>query len=138
MRFTILTLCFLIQTSVWAQSATDKPLIEEVVVTAQRIEQNASDVPIALSAYTVSDIRDRQIIGIWDLELNVPSFSYVPNNFGGAQITIRGIGELRAAEAGKGTLGKLLQDDAIPAPASHQWCGITWRPAGRHWWPRQT
>jgi iron complex outermembrane receptor protein len=90
--------------SVWAQAANDKPLIEEVVVTAQRIEQNASDVPIALSAYSDPEIRDRQIIGIWDLELNVPSFSYVPNNFGGAQITIRGIGELRAAEAGKGTL----------------------------------
>ena len=68
--------------------------IEEVVVTAQRIEENSQKVPISISAFTDAMIQDRQIVGISDLQINIPNLSYVPDNFGGAELTVRGIGVL--------------------------------------------
>jgi len=75
-------------------SSDQKPLIEEIFVTAQRIEENAQDVPIAVSAFTDPELTDRQIILLSDLQLNVPNFSYVPDNFASARPTIRGIGAI--------------------------------------------
>ena len=72
--------------------AVERRLLEEVIVTAQRIEENASKVPMSVSAFTDATLKDRQIIGISDLQLNVPNMSYVPDNFGGAELTVRGIG----------------------------------------------
>jgi outer membrane receptor protein involved in Fe transport len=78
--------------------AQEKPLIEEIIVAAQRIEERASKVPIAISAYDETMIRDRQIIGLSDLQINVPNFAYVPLPAGGAQLTLRGIGVLLSAD----------------------------------------
>ena len=78
--------------------------IEEIIVSAQRVDQQQQDVPIATNSFSDPMIRDRQIVGITDLMLNVPSFNYVPNNFGGAQVNIRGIGELYFGHAGKGMI----------------------------------
>ena len=89
-----------VQVCAWAR----EPLIEEILVSAQRVEQNVQRVPIAVTALTESALEDRQIVTFGDLKSNVPNFNYVPNNFGGAQLTIRGIGELYGGEAGKGTV----------------------------------
>jgi outer membrane receptor protein involved in Fe transport len=81
--------------ALWAIAAHGaQPLIEEVLVTAQRIEEAASKVPIALSAFDADDIRDRQIIGISDLQLSVPNFSYIPDGIAKAVVAVRGIGTL--------------------------------------------
>ena len=72
----------------------EQHLIEEVIVTAQRVEENAQDVPIALTAYNEFSIRDRRIIGIADLAINVPNLSYTTNNVGDGHVSIRGIGSL--------------------------------------------
>ncbi len=36
-------------------------------------------------------IKDRQIVGVSDLQANVPNLTYTQDNFGGAKVTIRGI-----------------------------------------------
>ena len=81
--------------------AAESPLIEEILVTAQRIEENAQKVPMAVSAFDDLTIRDRQIIQISDLQLNVPNLAYVPDNFVGARIAIRGIGDILAEGGGR-------------------------------------
>lgn len=78
--------------------ADEKRPIEEILVTAQRIEEPASRVPIAISVYSDTMIRDRQIIGISDLQTNVPNLGYIPQPAGGAQVTLRGIGVLLSAD----------------------------------------
>ncbi|NIV39523.1 MAG: hypothetical protein GWN58_61980, partial [Anaerolineae bacterium] len=45
-------------------AAATKPLIEEIIVSAQRVEENAQQVPMSLSAFTDTNIEDRQIIGL--------------------------------------------------------------------------
>jgi len=87
-----------------------KPLIEEIIVTAQRIEQSANDVPMSVSAFTEAMIRDRQTIGVSDLQINVPNLSYTVENFGGSRISIRGIGDL----FGGGEASRMSTGPSVP------------------------
>ena len=79
-----------------ATSTAPTGFIEEVIVTAQRVEQNAQDVPLAVTALLESDIRDRQIIGLTDVQLFVPNVIYSDENYGSPIVTIRGVGRLSA------------------------------------------
>ena len=56
--------------------AQEKPLIEEIMVTAQRVEESLQRVPVSASAFTDTMIDDRQIVGLADLQLNVPNLSF--------------------------------------------------------------
>ncbi len=85
----------LIPASIGAAAETSRTqLLEEILVTAQRVEERESEVPIAMSAFNEADIEDRRIIGIGELSLFVPSMGYVPNNVGDATLSIRGVGSL--------------------------------------------
>jgi outer membrane receptor protein involved in Fe transport len=73
--------------------AQERPLVEEVIVTAQRVEESAQKVPIALSAFTETMIDDRQIIGLGDLQINIPNVTFAPQTAAsGGDLRIRGIG----------------------------------------------
>ncbi len=47
--------------------------VEEIIVTAQRREQNIQEVPIAVSAFSPSQIASRQIDAVKDIGQNVPN-----------------------------------------------------------------
>jgi iron complex outermembrane receptor protein len=74
--------------------AAEEYVLEEIIVTAQRIEESAQKVPIALNAFDESSIEDRQIVGIADLSILVPNLNYTSTNVGDANVSIRGIGSL--------------------------------------------
>jgi len=79
----------------WAEpEPEERRLIEEIVVTAQRVEESAQDVPIGLSAFDETKINDQQIIGLTNVQLFAPNFSYTEVQAGGGMISIRGIGRL--------------------------------------------
>lgn len=90
-----------------AQDAdTDEPptrskITEELTVTAQRIEENIQEVPIAVSAFSGDALRDRQAINPSDLQLNVPNVSFTATNFGNSSFSIRGIGRLVISSSGE-------------------------------------
>ena len=73
-------------------------LIEEVIVSAQRVEESAQKVPISLSAFDETLIKDRQIVGILDVQVHAPNISGTDANFGDRQISIRGVGNLVEAQ----------------------------------------
>lgn len=54
----------------------DDEAVEEIVITAQRRSQSLQDVPLAVSAFTSEDIKNRQINNTLDL------INYVPNLIG--------------------------------------------------------
>jgi outer membrane receptor protein involved in Fe transport len=56
-----------------AAPATHAQMLEEVIVTAQKREQNLQDVPIAVSAFTGAMLAESGIKDIFDLQSNVPS-----------------------------------------------------------------
>ncbi len=75
--------------------------IEEVIVTAQRTEESIQDVPIAVTALTGGMLEDRQVITPSDLQMNAPSVSFTPTNFGSYSFSIRGIGRLVIGTTGE-------------------------------------
>jgi iron complex outermembrane receptor protein len=67
--------------------------LSEIVVTAQRREQNVQDVPIAVTALTQEAITNNRVVTVNDLNLLAPGFNVVPSA-GGTQIpsfSMRGI-----------------------------------------------
>lgn len=77
----------------WAQASPgEPPVVDEIVVTAQRKEERLSDVPIAVTALSQDQLDARQMTSASDLQLLVPNLSYTDTNFGGANFSIRGIG----------------------------------------------
>jgi iron complex outermembrane receptor protein len=76
-----------------AQRTQEGSTLAEIVVTAQRREQNVQDVPIAVTALTQAAIATNRVVTVNDLNLLAPGFNVVPAA-GGTQIpsfTMRGI-----------------------------------------------
>ena len=77
----------------FAQVSEDAPMVEEIVVTAEKREQSLQSIPVAVSAYT-SEKRD--VLGVntvEDLARVTPSLSYTNND----RMSIRGLGRLTNA-----------------------------------------
>lgn len=76
-----------------AQSSDSDTLsIEEIIVTAQRREQNLQDVPIAISAFTADTIEKAMFADVADYITKVPNASYITNGSRSRrQISIRGV-----------------------------------------------
>jgi iron complex outermembrane receptor protein len=73
-----------------AQQSDDSTALQEVVVTAERRQTNAQTTPLALTAITGTDLRDRHITDMQSLAGAVPNVDF-GNLFGAARIAIRGI-----------------------------------------------
>jgi len=66
--------------------------IEEVVVTARRVEENLQKVPIAVTALNEEALKNHNIVSISDLGELVPSLEFNQSNYGqlGTYVAIRG------------------------------------------------
>ena len=74
-----------------APGGTDRPLLEEVVVTAQKREQRLLDVPLSVSAFTDATLADIGANQLADFLQTSPGIGIVDNNSGTQNIQIRGI-----------------------------------------------
>jgi outer membrane receptor protein involved in Fe transport len=106
----IAPLCALVAHSAYAAA------IEEVVVTAQRVEESLQEVPVSVSAFTGAMMEDKQIISPSDIQLNAPNVSYTDTNFGGSSFSIRGIGNLVISSSGES--GVSIHQNEIPVPTN--------------------
>lgn len=88
-------------------------LIDEILVTAQRREQSVQDVPIAVSAFSATAMEDRQIVSTSDIQMNAPNVSYTNTNFGGSNLSIRGIGTLLIAASADSGVSVHMNDVAM-------------------------
>lgn len=93
-------------------------VIEEVIVTAQRVEENVQDVPIAVTALTRDDLIDRQVITPSDVQLNAPNVTFTATNFGGSSFGIRGVGNLVLSRAGEPGVSTHVNEIALPPNAN--------------------
>ena len=73
------------------QPAASEPAagLEEIIVTAQRREENVLDVPLAVSAFNEEAIEELGISSLRDLEVLIPSTTFGFDN----PVTIRGVGQ---------------------------------------------
>lgn len=76
-----------------AQSGT--PVLEEILVTAQRREQNLQVVPIAVTAFSAVEMEERGITTLVDIEKSVPNTQMRESRGTNSTLTafIRGIGQ---------------------------------------------
>lgn len=79
-----------------AQEATDeaaetRPMIDDIIVTAQRVEQRLQDVPVAVTSISGSDLSAAGVDSLVDMTAQVPSLT-VNRNLGIVNLYIRGIG----------------------------------------------
>lgn len=85
-----------------AHAQTPAPLIEEIVVTARKVEENLQDTPVAVSAFTEEAMERRMLFSTGDLgrvtpNLQFKSYGPLSGNSSAAQIYIRGIGQSDAS-----------------------------------------
>ena len=66
------------------------PMLEEVVVTAQKREQTLKDVPISISAVSGAAIENRSIDSLASLSASIPNF-FISENQIDSSLSIRGV-----------------------------------------------
>lgn len=109
--------CLLGSTTLFAQTpSADAPVtepaaaaLEEIFVTARKYEESIQDTPIAVTAMTGDDLREKGIVSIEELAKSVPSLEI---NF--HQFYIRGVGERTGFVRVDPTVGMYLDDLFIP------------------------
>ncbi len=79
-----------------AQAAATPPAFEEITVTARRRDERVQTVPIAITAFSQSDLDRRHIVQFRDLTKAVPSLSVISNgadanSIYSGQVRIRGL-----------------------------------------------
>ena len=92
-RINILLISLLASSLYSAEGTEDKKesVFDEVIVTAQRVEQSLQDVPISVSAFSAEQIAEQQIETGGDLQIVVPSLTFQKDGARGGQFAIRGI-----------------------------------------------
>ena len=95
-----------IQTSATAQNVQTDVETQEIVVTAQRVSQIASRVPISISAYTQETMDRKGVKTIEDVARFTPGVTF---DAGDNSVSIRGI----SSGAGAGTTGVYIDDTPI-------------------------
>ena len=84
---------FLIGSSLYADNhdeASDEFVLEEVTVTAERLEQSILEVPISVTSFDSDTLERYQITNLKDLEVRIPGLQFGLDS----PATIRGIGSL--------------------------------------------
>lgn len=65
--------------------------LEEIFVTAQKIEERLSDIPMSITAITARDLQTLGATQLLDFANTVPSLNFTTNGVGQTQINLRGI-----------------------------------------------
>lgn len=111
------TLCGAPQTSMAVTQANDAESIglEEVVVTAQRVESTVQKTPIAVSAFDQNDIANKQIVNVLSIIKNVPNFAGANNVTlpTAVSLFIRGVGSTDSSISADPPVGLYIDDVVV-------------------------
>jgi iron complex outermembrane receptor protein len=88
--------------------------VQELVVTAQKREQNIQNVGMSIQAATGASLQKLGINNTEDLQKIVPGFTATPNYYGTNVFTIRGVGFQDTSLAGSPTVSVYLDEQPLP------------------------
>jgi iron complex outermembrane receptor protein len=75
-----------------AQAQEDEDALDEVTVTAQKIEQNIIDVPISMTVMGDEELAALRVQGVEDYAVSIPNVTYLKGDRGGGpSLSIRGV-----------------------------------------------
>jgi len=86
---------------------SDSLVLEEIVVTAQKREENLQDVPISVSAFNGEQIRSEGIGKLEVLSETVPNF-FIGESFLGDAIFVRGVGSAQNNLGAEQAVGQII------------------------------
>ncbi|SDE51574.1 TonB-dependent receptor [Rhodospira trueperi] len=105
---------------VWAEETTTGPeviVLDDVTVTARRIEESAQDIPVAVTTITADEILDADVDTMDDISRLVPSFSFAKGSQSRySTYNIRGVGSLVPGGFEDGSVSAYV--DGVPIPLS--------------------
>lgn len=107
MRFAPLFIA-LLATSLSAVADGERAVVDEIVVSAQRRDQAAFDVPLSVSAFSEGELEQAGVDSLSDLAALAPSFDTFSGGPGSTYLQMRGISTI----AGASTVGYYL-DEAV-------------------------
>ncbi len=100
------------------EAGTGAGALEEIVVTAQKREESLQETPIAITAFTSTQLRVQRVNNVMDLVNKVPSLNLAP--FAGTRVApnlfIRGMGNLNSQTTKDGATGIYI--DGVPVGRS--------------------
>ncbi len=105
------------------RSSIDEPgPIENIMVTARRVEEPLQKVPVAITAFTTKDIENKHITNIQQLALATPNLWMEKNtsSSSGSRASIRGIGEDESMFTSDTPVGIYIDDVYIPRQTGAQ------------------
>jgi len=98
----------------WAapQAPEGGPTVDEVVVTAQRVEQNLQKVPVAVTAIGEEELETRKLNDLNQLQLVAPSFQTTTDN----AFSLRGVGSNIFLPTVDSSVGVMVDDVSLGVP----------------------
>lgn len=90
--------------------------IEEVLVTAQKREEGANDIPLAIATYTGEDLVALGVSDTRDLGKLLPGFNYADGGFNTPIYTLRGVGFNENSQTASATVGVYVDEFNLPFP----------------------
>jgi len=91
-----------------SQTVFAQGVLEEVIVTAEKRVTTVQDTPIAITAFTGEELERALISKPLDLQFSVPNMLMSKEQFSGASVTLRGVGNLAVGSASSGGTGNLF------------------------------
>jgi len=93
------------------------PVLEEVIVTAQKRTESLQDVPVSVSAISGDQIREGMITNINDIALQTPNFTMTEFNIGQPRYAIRGVSSALDSAASDSAISTFIDEVYIGRPA---------------------
>ncbi|WP_341022545.1 TonB-dependent receptor domain-containing protein [Brevundimonas diminuta] len=75
-----------------AEPTPEATTVQDIIVTARRMQERIIDVPVAVSAFTAEQLDERKVEGGSELLRVIPNVNFSKDNFTGYNFSIRGIG----------------------------------------------
>lgn len=94
------------------QSADNRNTVAEIVVSAQRIEQNLQSVPVAVTAVSGAELESRKLNDLTQIQLVAPSFQTTTDN----AFSLRGIGSSIFLATVDSSVGVMVDDVSLGVP----------------------
>jgi iron complex outermembrane receptor protein len=98
--------------------ANSSTSLTEIVVTAQKREEKFQNVPLSVTVVGESQLLDRNIADVSQLQLIAPSYSAHAGN--GGFLTIRGVGTQSFARSAEGDVALIIDNVSVPSGANPQ------------------
>lgn len=98
-------------------AATSTGLIEEIIVTAQKWEQSANTIGMAITAATGEALQQRGITSVAELTRLVPGLTIEESSFNSTSFTLRGVGFFNSDLATPPAVTVYVDEAPLPYPA---------------------